>query len=106
VKKRSKSVLRRRTDAERAAIDARADAWQRPLTAIQLEALSVLQHTGMHRERAGFVPQFRKASVDYFPAATIRVLVRRGLAVLEHSETGVRITAKGRKAARSMGGRR
>jgi hypothetical protein len=99
--KKTRSALRRRTDAERAAIDARADAWERPLTATQCEALSVLQHSGMHRVRAGFEPLFRKAGV--FPVATIRVLVRRGLAIFESSDTAAYITAKGRKAARSMG---
>ena len=98
------SALRIRTPAERAAIDARADAWQRPLSATQCSALEHLERAC----RGQPVPGFQQGVAGWhavddgglhaFQTQTMFVLLKRGLA--KRSGSGIVITAAGRKAAR------
>jgi hypothetical protein len=97
--KRARSQLRRRTAAQRAAIDACADAWPRPLSAAARRALLLLRKGAMHRDRLGFHLIVGNSS-DHVPVGTMRSLARRGLAKLGDFENGAEITAAGRKEAR------
>jgi hypothetical protein len=94
------NALRRRTPAQRAAIDARADAWPRPLSGAQFRALALLRKGAMHRDRLGFHLIHGGSSSDHVPIATMRSLEARGLVSLNDFENGAVITAKGRKEAR------
>ena len=95
------SALRRRTDLERAAIDGRADAWQRPPSATQLRALRTLARAcdrksarGFHRTVAGW--HALGDSVNSFSSRTMDALKQRGLA--KRRRRAIVITTAGRRA--------
>jgi hypothetical protein len=88
-----------RTPAERAAIDARAAAWERPISAWQLEALRAMARATLTRGRAGWSSGHLPGK--YWQAQTVRTLAARKLCSLVGGSPGrerfARITVKGRR---------
>lgn len=88
-----------RTPAARVAIDARAVAWVRPMSAAQRNALQLLAKGSMHRVRIGFVSNHGPGHV---PIAVMSALAKRGYATLSAFEAGATITPAGRREARRL----
>jgi hypothetical protein len=82
----------RRTAAERAAIDKRADAWVRPPSAAQLIVLALLDRGRLSRSKGGW--QDRDGA--FVRAATMTALPRRGLVKI-HGRRFAMITPAGRR---------
>jgi hypothetical protein len=92
------SMLGQRTPAERAAINARAAAWRRPLSAHQHQALARMAKYGrLVRGRAGWGAPGEL--LEFWQTTTITALTKRGLAKIEHRRFA-RITAAGRRYLR------
>lgn len=87
----SRSQLRRRTDAERRAIDARAAAFPRPLSAKQHEALALAAEGDLVPTRAGWgLPYEHRTKRHWlrdYGTATMQALIKRGLVKLRHRRT-------------------
>lgn len=93
------SILRKRTPAQRAAIDARAAAFERPISAWQAQALRAMARAPLTRGRAGWASDHLIGK--YWQAQTVRALAARRLCSLVGGSPGrerfARITAKGRR---------
>jgi hypothetical protein len=91
----------RRTPAERAAIDARADAFPRPPSNVQLRALKALDRRILVYTRAGWTNHQPGESLEYFGTQTVDALCKRGFARrrLVGRTRRVTITAAGRREA-------
>jgi hypothetical protein len=91
-------TLRRRTQAQRDAINARAAAWPRPISAWQVEALRCMAKQMLARGRAGWSSELLPGR--YWQSQTIRALAGRGLCSLHGGRAGrerfAKITRKGR----------
>lgn len=91
-------TLRTRTKAQREAIDARAAAFERPISAWQLEALRCMAKSPLVRGRAGWASPHLVGK--YWQSQTVRALAGRGLCSLRGGNVGreklARITPKGR----------
>lgn len=100
----------RKTRAQRAAINKRAAAAERPISAWQVEALRAMAKRMLARGRAGWASELLPGR--YWQAQTIRSLAARGLCSLGAGRAGherfARITAAGRRelARHSPVGRR
>jgi hypothetical protein len=70
----------RRTAAERAAINARAAAYPRPLSATQVKALKTLAAGYFIYTRAGWCRHNAGKCTEYFSTQTVDALCRRGFA--------------------------
>jgi hypothetical protein len=90
----------RRTQEQRDAINRRAAAWERPLSAWQVEALRFMTKQPLARGRAGWSSELLIGR--YWQSQTIRSLAFRGLCSLYGGNAGrerfARITPKGRMA--------
>jgi hypothetical protein len=93
-----RSTLRTRTPAQRAAIDARAAAWLRPISIWQLEALRCMAKQPLARGRAGWASELLVGK--YWQSQTVRALADRGMCRLYGGKAGrerfAGITPKGR----------
>lgn len=69
-----------RTPAERAAIDARAAAYPRPLSAVQVRAIKTLAAGYFHYTRAGWARHDAGSCTEYFSTQTVDALCNRGMA--------------------------
>jgi len=85
-----------RTQAERDAINTRAAAWVRPLSAQQSCALKALSKSNFHRVRAGY----HSTGGTIFAPATVDALCKRGFAISGFGKA--QITAAGRREARRV----
>ncbi len=88
------TALRKRTAAERAEIDARAAAWQRPISPTQRQALDKMGNRPLRRTRAGWGWPH---GVSFAQTPTVAALIKRGLGRLMDGGRMVVITAAGRK---------
>lgn len=86
----------RRTQADRDAINARAAAWERPLSARQRRALGVMPYEPLQYKHA---TERWASRWGVYSDATIHALERRGLCRIEGKQRPKAcITAAGRKA--------
>ncbi|HEX4114153.1 MAG TPA: hypothetical protein VH020_16590 [Stellaceae bacterium] len=91
----------RRTPAERAAIDARAEAFPRPLSGVQIRAIKTLARGHFLYTRAGWGRHNAGQCIEYFGTQTVDALCKRGFARrrLVGRTRRVTITAAGRREA-------
>lgn len=86
---------KRKTTAEREAINERARAWVRPISTFQRNALAAMAKGPLARGRAGWGTKLEENR--YWHSQTIEALVGRGLARIEGKQRmRAVITGKGR----------
>lgn len=95
------TALRKRTQAQRDAINARADAYPRPLSPHQRGALRAMAKGSLHHWRAGY----GHGTGQTWSSRTIAALEARGLCKFEYASAAITAAGK-RELVRHQGGAR